>query len=91
VGPGNAHCGGCGGEYKEAEIQFHRNHFNLELSQQSEPQLSEPSGLSQHENQILPEEPDSQSSHVDLQQITPDTSTQAEKPASKKKKKKEKV
>jgi hypothetical protein len=65
--------------------------FNLELSQQSELQLSEPSGLSQQrENQILAEEPGSHSSHVDLQQITPDTSTQAEKPASKKKKKEKK-
>src|ERR1700722_16054389 len=46
-------------------------------------QLSEPSGLLQQlENQILAEEP---GSHVDLQQ-TPDTQTQAEKPASKKKK-----
>jgi hypothetical protein len=43
-------------------------------------QLSEPSRLSQQlENQILAEEP---GNHVDLQQ-TPDTSTQAEKPASK--------
>jgi hypothetical protein len=42
----------------------------------------------------LAEELGSHSSHVDLQQITPDTSTQAEKPASKKKEKekeKEKV
>ena len=60
--------------------------FNLELSQLSEPQLSEPSGLSQQlENHVLAEESDSQSDHVDLQQITPDTST---RPASKKKKKK---
>jgi hypothetical protein len=43
--------------------------------------MSEPSGLSQQlENQGLAEEP----------QITPDTSTQVEKPASKKKKKKKK-
>jgi hypothetical protein len=60
--------------------------FNLELSQQS--QLSEPSELSQQlESQILAKAPGSQSSHVDLQQITPDTSTQPEKPASKKKEK----
>lgn len=53
--------------------------FNLKLSQQPEPTLSEPSGLSQQlENHGLVEELDSQSSHVDLQQITPDTSTQAE-------------
>jgi hypothetical protein len=54
--------------------------FNLDLSQQSQPQLLEPSGLSQQlENQILAEEPgeqDSESSHRDLQSITPDTSTQ---------------
>ena len=61
--------------------------FKLEISQQSKPQLSEHSGLSQqHENHILAKEPGSQSTHVDLQKITPDTSTQAEKPASKKKK-----
>jgi len=42
---------------------------------------------SQLENQILTEEPGSHSSHVDLQQITPDTLAQAEKPASKKKEK----
>ena len=64
---------------------------DLELSQASEPPLSAPSGLSQQlENQILAEGPGeqhSQSSHADLHQITPDTSTQTEKPASKKKKK----
>jgi hypothetical protein len=60
--------------------------FYLELSQQSQP--SEPSGFSQQlENQILAEAPGSQPSHVDLQQITPDTSRQPEKPASKKKEK----
>lgn len=62
--------------------------FDLELSQQSESQLSEPSGLSQQlENQVLAEGPGSQPSQFDLQQITPDTSTQ-ERPVSKKKKKK---
>lgn len=62
--------------------------FDLELSQQSEPQLSEPSGLSQQlETQVLAEGTDSQPRQFDLQQITPDTSTQ-ETPASKKKKKK---
>ncbi len=64
-------------------------HFNLEFSQQAEPQLSEPSGLSkQLENQNMAEVSDSRSSHVGLQQITPDPSMQAEKPALKKKKKK---
>jgi hypothetical protein len=50
---------------------------------------SEPSGLSQQlEYQNLAEEPGEQRSQskVDLQQITPDTSTRTEKPASKKKK-----
>jgi hypothetical protein len=62
--------------------------LDFKLSQQSELQPSEPSGLSQQfENQLLTEEPGSQSSHVDLQQITPDTSTQSEKPAPKKKRK----
>ena len=62
--------------------------FALGLCQQSEPQLSEPSGLSQQlGNQVLAEITDSQPSGPDLQQITPDTSTQA-KPASKNKKKK---
>lgn len=65
--------------------------FDLELSQQSESQLSEPSGLSHKlENQVLAEGPDSQPSQFDLQQITPDTSTQ-ERPVSKKKKEKKKV
>jgi hypothetical protein len=65
---------------------------DFELSHGSEPHISEASGLLQQlENQNLAEVPDSQLSHVDLQQITPDTSTQAEKPAPKKKKKKEKV
>ena len=60
--------------------------FNLEHSQQSEPQSSEHSGFSQHfRNQILaPGEQDSESSHGGLQPITPDTSTQT---ASKRKKK----
>jgi hypothetical protein len=55
---------------------------DYDLSQQSE----QPSGLSQQfENQALEQEPGSQSSHVDLQLITPDTSTTMEKPAPKKK------
>ena len=62
--------------------------FALEFSQQSEPQLSEPSGLSQQsEDQVLA---NSQASQFDLQQMTPDTSTQ-EKSASKKQKQKKKV
>jgi hypothetical protein len=61
---------------------------DFKLSQALEPQISEGFGLSQQlENQILSEAPGSRSGHVDLQQITPDASTQAEKPASKKKKK----
>lgn len=61
---------------------------DFEISHGSEPQISETSGLSQQlETQILAEAPGSQSSHLDLQQITPDTSMQLEKPASKKKKK----
>jgi len=65
--------------------------FNLKLAQPSEPQLSEASGLSQQfEDQILVENTDSQQSQDDLQPITPDTSTRAEKPASPKKKKKKK-
>jgi hypothetical protein len=60
---------------------------DFELLHSSEPQLSETSGLSQQlENQNLVEVPDSQLSHVDIQQITPDVSIQAEKPAPKKKK-----
>jgi len=59
--------------------------FNLKDSQQSEPQLSEYSRLSQQfGNQILAlGEQDSDLSHGDLQPITPDTSTRT---ASKKKK-----
>lgn len=54
----------------------------------SEPHVAETSGFSQQlENQILAEASSSKSSHVDLQQVTPDTSTQPEKPASKKKRK----
>ncbi len=61
--------------------------LGLEHSQTSEPQASEPSGLSQQlENQALAEDLGIQSSHIDLQQITPEASMQAEKPASKKKK-----
>ena len=60
---------------------------DFELSHSSEPQISETSGLSpQLKNEDLAEVLDSQSSHVDLQQITPDTSIQAENPAPKKKK-----
>lgn len=66
--------------------------LNLELSQQSEPDISESSGLSQQlGNQILAEEPGGkrgQSSHVDLQPLTPHTWTRTEEPASTKKKKK---
>jgi hypothetical protein len=59
------------------------------LPQQSELQTSKTSGLSQQfENQALEQEPGSQSSYVDLQPITPNTSTQPEKPASKKRKSK---
>ena len=68
--------------------------FSLKLAQPSEPKLSEPqlSGPSQQlEDQNLAEVPNCQPNHVDLQQITPDPSTQAEKPASKKKKRKGKV
>jgi hypothetical protein len=76
------------GSLKSQRKRRNAGDSDCELSQQSELQSSEPSGLSQQlENQILVEEPDS---HVDLQQITPDTSAQAEKPASKKKKKNEK-
>ena len=59
--------------------------FNLKDSQQSEPQLSEYSRLSQQfGNQVLAlGEQDSDLSHGDLQPITPDTSTRT---ASKKKK-----
>lgn len=67
--------------------------FSLKLAQSSEQQfseaqLSEPSGQSQQlGDQNLAEVPISQPNHVDLQQITPDPSMQAEKPATKKKKK----
>ena len=65
--------------------------FIPELSQSSEPQLSEPSGLSyQLGDQNLAEVHGSQSTHGDLQQITPDPSTRAEKSGSKKKRKNEK-
>lgn len=60
---------------------------DFELPYGSEPQISETSGLSQLQSQGLAEVPDSQSSQVDKQQITPNTSIQAEKPAPKKKKK----
>lgn len=60
---------------------------DFEHSQQSEPQLSEHSGLSQRfDEQALEQESGSQSSQVGLQPITPDTSTSMEKPASKRKK-----
>jgi hypothetical protein len=62
--------------------------FALQLTQQSEAQLSEPSGLSQQlDNQVLAEISHPQSSQLDLQQMTPDMSTH-EKAASKQKKKK---
>lgn len=61
--------------------------FNLEL-QQSEPQFSETTGRSQPlENQDLVEASNGQSSLIDRQQLTPDTSMQTEKPASGKKQK----
>ncbi|KAL9127755.1 MAG: hypothetical protein Q9175_007672 [Cornicularia normoerica] len=57
------------------------------LSQQSELQPPEPSGLSQQfENQVLGQEPERQSSRDDLQQISSDTSMRMEKPASNKRK-----
>ena len=63
--------------------------FNLETPQPSEQQPSEHSGLSQQlGNQNLAEGPDGQPSHADLHQITPESSTQAEKPVPKKKKEK---
>ena len=62
--------------------------FNLKRAQSSESQFSEPSGLSQQlEDQILTENTDGQQNEVGLQQITPETSARAEKPASEKKKK----
>jgi hypothetical protein len=81
------------GEHSKGSSQSQRKRRNAgdsdyELSQQSELQSSEPSGLSQQfENQALEQEPGSQLSHVDLQPITPDTSRRMEKPASNKKKK----
>ncbi|KAI9836497.1 MAG: hypothetical protein M1837_003306 [Sclerophora amabilis] len=64
--------------------------LDFELGRTSEFQISGPSGLSQQlRKQVLSEEPgerDSQSNSADLQQITPETSTQAEKPAPKRKK-----
>ena len=60
---------------------------DFELSHGSEPQISETSGLSQQlENQNLAEVHDSQLSLNDLQQITPDRSTQTDTPPPKKKK-----
>ncbi len=67
---------------------------DLEPSHESEAQISETSGLSQQlEMQTFTEVPDSRLTHIDLQQNTPDTSTQdtspqADKLAPKKKKKK---
>ncbi|KAI9675160.1 MAG: hypothetical protein M1829_003520 [Trizodia sp. TS-e1964] len=62
--------------------------FSVNISQQSELQISEASGLSQTlENHGLVGEPGSQPGHADLQQITSDTAAQAERPASRKKKK----
>ena len=64
---------------------------DYESFQGSEAQASKTSGLSQQlENQISVDSPDSQLNHIDLQQITPDTSMQAEKPAPKRRKKKNK-
>lgn len=60
---------------------------DFEHSQQSEPQLSEHSGLSRRfDEQALEQESGRQSSQVDLQPITPDTSTSMKKPASKRRK-----
>jgi hypothetical protein len=62
--------------------------LDFELSHELEAQISETSGLSQQlEDQDLAEVPDGRLGHIDLQPITPDTSTQAEKPAPKRKKK----
>jgi len=61
---------------------------DFELSQGSQLHISETSGLSQRlEDQDLAEASSNRSSQTNLQQITPDTSTQTEKPAAKKKKK----
>ncbi|KAK5158146.1 hypothetical protein LTR04_005265 [Oleoguttula sp. CCFEE 6159] len=61
---------------------------DFELSQGLQLQISETSGPSQQlEDQDLAEASSYQSSQIDLQQITPDTSTRLEKPAFKKKKK----
>ncbi|KAI9730977.1 MAG: hypothetical protein M1834_005438 [Cirrosporium novae-zelandiae] len=75
------------------------DHFKRLSSAVDDLQLSEPSGLPQQfglsqqfglpqqfENQSLEQEPDSQSSHIDLQPITPDTSTRMETPSPKKRK-----
>jgi hypothetical protein len=60
---------------------------DFELSHGSEPQIPQTSGLSQQfEDQNLVEVHDSQLSPIDLQQITPDRSTQTDTPPSKKKK-----
>lgn len=60
----------------------------LEAPDRPEPQISETSGLSQQlQGQFSSEILESQSSNVDLQQITPGTSSWSEKQASKKKKK----
>lgn len=54
---------------------------DLEPSHESEAQISESSGLSQQlEMQNFTEVPDSQLTHIDLQQKTPDTSTQDTSP-----------
>lgn len=61
--------------------------FNLETHHPSEQQLSEHSGLLQQlGDPNLTEMTDSRPSHTDLQQITPEPSSQTEKPAPKKKK-----
>ncbi|KAK5114136.1 hypothetical protein LTR62_002706 [Meristemomyces frigidus] len=60
---------------------------DFELFHSSEPQNSERSGFSQHlGDQSLAEVHDSHLSAIDLQQITPDKSTQTDTPPPKKKK-----
>lgn len=62
--------------------------LNFELSHKSKTQISKTFKLLQQlENQDLTEASDSQLSHIDLQLIILNTSTQAEKPALKRKKK----
>ena len=64
---------------------------DFETCHESEAQVSQTSRLSQQlENHNSAESPDRQLDHIDLQQITPDTSMQAEKPSPKKRKNKNK-